>query len=218
MNLSKWLTELFYVSAAILTSFGGASLVLFKLSGWLGKVWFARILTRETAELNRSLEVTKAELVSSIEQEKAKSSVILEQCKSNLKELSASRFDALTRKREIYSELATKMRILLASGVPRDQVEKGKQEFLAAYDVGYLWASENVVDSIRDPIKCLEEKLQIAELSHRMTNNTGDLNPITSEHELNDRANQLYRDCLLKMRRDCGFPASEAEFRLVTFK
>jgi hypothetical protein len=218
MNLSEFLTALSSIPAVILALFGGANFVLVALSLWLGKVWAARILAREVAELNGSLEVTKAHLVRSIEQEKAKSSVILEQCKNSLQELSSSRFDALTRKREIYTGLATKMRILLASGITGDQIERGKQEFLAAYDAAYLWASENVVSSIRDLIKCLEEKSRITGLGQQTTNNSGDLNSIAIEHKLNDRASQLYRDCLLEMRRDCGFPVSEAEFRLVAFK
>jgi hypothetical protein len=132
MNLSEFLTALSSIPAVILALFGEANFVLVALSLWLGKVWAARILAREVAELNGSLEVTKAHLVRSIEQEKAKSSVILEQCKNSLQELSSSRFDALTRKREIYTGLATKMRILLASGITGDQIERGKQEFLAA--------------------------------------------------------------------------------------
>jgi hypothetical protein len=56
------ITDLLYLAGAIITAVGGASGLIVGLSGWLSKVWAARILERERATYAVELEKWKAEL------------------------------------------------------------------------------------------------------------------------------------------------------------
>jgi len=188
------------------------------LSSWLGKVWASRILERERAELNRSVETTKAELIRSIEHEKAALTAFLEEHRSELQELSSQRLDALNRKRDVYSRLATKMRILLRANLDPKRQEEEKWAFLAAYDEGYIWASEAVVAAVRDLIATVERKSAADRKLALTPVNAPAYTAITAEAQaLDARAGSVYQACLLQMRRDCGFPESDAEYRVVSF-
>src|ERR1700726_78143 len=158
MLTSDRISELFSVAGAALLSLGGAGVVLVGLSSWLGKVWASRILEREKAELSKSIEATKAELTRSIEHEKAVMAAFHEEHKTEIQELSSQRLDALNRRHDVYARLATKMRILLRADMPSEQREINKWAFLAAYDEGYIWASEPVAAAIRDLLETMEQK------------------------------------------------------------
>ncbi len=54
--------EIFKVTGAILMSFGGAGVILFALSSWLGKVWASRILANEKQEHTKEIESYKHKL------------------------------------------------------------------------------------------------------------------------------------------------------------
>lgn len=54
--------EIFQISAAVLSSVGGAALILFGLSSWLGKVWANRILAKEKAQYSAEIERLRADL------------------------------------------------------------------------------------------------------------------------------------------------------------
>lgn len=53
------LSEIINIGSAILTSLGGATLILFAFSSWLGKVWANRILETEKNKLASELELIK---------------------------------------------------------------------------------------------------------------------------------------------------------------
>jgi cell division protein FtsB len=54
--------KIYKLSAAILTSIGSASLIIFALSSWLGKVWANRILEQEKKEHSKDIEQYKSVL------------------------------------------------------------------------------------------------------------------------------------------------------------
>jgi hypothetical protein len=66
------LADLLELSAAVLASIGGASLLLFAMSNWLGKVWADRLMRRETAEFSRDLEALKNKFLLDAESHKVK--------------------------------------------------------------------------------------------------------------------------------------------------
>jgi hypothetical protein len=219
MTWSQRISDLFSVATAVLVSIGGAGGVLMLLSSWLGKVWAERILGREKADLTKSIETIKAELTRSIEREKAEMARLHEAHRSQLQELSTQRIDALNRKRDVYTPLATKMRVLLRADMTPEQQRQDKWAFLAAYDQGYIWSSEPVIAAIRDLIETVERKTA-ADVNASLTPPNS---PVAAEvrataQALDIRAAELYRRCLLEMRRDSGFPDSAAEYRVVTFK
>jgi hypothetical protein len=58
------LQEIFTLAAAILGSVGSASLLIFGLSSWLGKVWASRILQKDKLKYQSELEIIKTQLQS----------------------------------------------------------------------------------------------------------------------------------------------------------
>jgi len=53
------LFDIFAISAAILTSIGGAAAIVFGFSSWLGKVWANRLMENEKNKHSRALEALK---------------------------------------------------------------------------------------------------------------------------------------------------------------
>lgn len=216
--MSDRISEIFSVAGAALLSVGGAGAVLVALSSWLGKVWASRILEREKAELSKSIEVIKADLTWSIEREKAAMAAFHEEHKAEIQELSSQRLDALNRRRDVYAALATKMRVLLRADLSPEQREKDKWAFLAAYDEGYIWASESVAVAVRDLLETMERKAAADTNARVMPPNAPGYAQVNAlAQALDGEAPAQYRRCLLEMRRDCGFPNSEVEYRVVSF-
>jgi hypothetical protein len=69
--MSSSVSDVFAIAGAAIASLGGAGLLVFAMSSWLGKVWATRIMERERSALTLSIEEVKAELTRSIEREKA---------------------------------------------------------------------------------------------------------------------------------------------------
>jgi hypothetical protein len=159
--MNERVSEVLSAVGAVVVSLGGAGAVVLLLSGWLGKVWASRIMEREKSELSKSIEEKKAELVRSIEREKAELAKFHEAHRHELQELSSQRQDALNRRRDVYTQLATTMRVLLTAKVDKKQEEENKRAFLAAYDSGFLWAAEPVAMAIRDLLDMLTKKSRI---------------------------------------------------------
>jgi hypothetical protein len=105
--------------------------------------------------------------------------------------------DALSRRRDVYSRLATGMRVFHQATVPA--TAKDKQEFMAAYDQSCVWASESVIKSVGAFLDV-------------MARSAYDQSP-----EAMKQKKDAYVACILEMRRDAGFPESDFQFRFVTF-
>jgi hypothetical protein len=136
---------------------GVIALGIFKATGqqWL-EHRFKKEIEGIRHEHNREIESTRAQLNASIDAEKGIISAFLEARKSDLLELSTLRLDAVNRRRDVYAELATKMRILLRGNTQAARTDE--LAFFAAYDQGHLWAAEPVAIAIRDLIETLEKK------------------------------------------------------------
>jgi hypothetical protein len=130
--------------------------------------------------------------------ERARFSKELESYKSDLQHLSEERRDALTRKRDVYAQVATSMRVFLAAG--RLASDDEKREFLVAFDQATLWGSEDVVKSL-------------AHFLEQSTRNTAQPGSVS-----NDEFKNAYRECMIAMRRDCGFPDTTFRYPVVTFR
>jgi hypothetical protein len=157
-------TIVWSTAGAVILSFGGGGVLVFALSSWLGKVWATRIADAERARFSKELE----------------------NYKSDLQHLSEERRDALTRKRDVYAQVATSMRVFLAVG--RRASDDEKREFLVAFDQATLWGSEDVV-------KTLAHSLE------QSTRNTAEPGSVS-----NDEFKNAYRACMIAMRRDCRIP------------
>jgi prefoldin subunit 5 len=199
---------------------GGGGLLVFGLSGYLGKRWAAVAIEREKSRLSLSIEQAKSEMVRSIEREKTELAKFHEAHKADLLELSTQRQDALNRKRDIYTELATRMRVLLKTKVTPQQQEEGRWGLGAAYDKGYIWASESVVGAMHDLLAALEILSAFDKRLKDSTTTSPDAVPaMTAESlRLSAEARALYQRCMLEMRRDSGFEESAAVYRVVAIE
>jgi hypothetical protein len=54
--------DVFETALAVLGSIGGGGLIVWRLSGWLGKVWAERLMERERQDYRKELERLRAEL------------------------------------------------------------------------------------------------------------------------------------------------------------
>ncbi|ENY6497806.1 TPA: hypothetical protein ACN35N_003563 [Vibrio parahaemolyticus] len=70
--------EAFKVAGAILTSIGGAVVIMGAFSGWLGKVWANRILEKDKLKYSSELEAIKTELQRESERQKVTFSLYFE--------------------------------------------------------------------------------------------------------------------------------------------
>lgn len=163
-------------AAAVIGSLGGGAVLVFAFSSWLGRVWATRIADAERAWFSKELEGYKHEL----------------------QHLADEQRDALTRKRDIYARLATSMRVFLASGKPASDDER--REFLAAFDLAALWASEDVAIALSS----------FLEYSVRNVSQPGSVT--------NEEFKNAYRACLNVMRKDCGFPNTKFSYPVITFR
>jgi len=178
------------VALTVIASLGGGGLIVLGLSSWLGKTWATRIMERERAELERSIQILKADLAKS-----------LEQTKVEMQEQASQQLDAITRKREVYGAFVTASRALLGKRV----TSADQEAFLAAYSRSYLWASEEVALSIQRLIELLAQQAASNKAS------------LPQDQQLIERGNVAFKNCMLAMRRDVGFLESNCEFRPVTF-
>ncbi len=119
---------------------------------------------------------------------------ILENEKSAL----AREQELLVRRRNVYSKLAQSMRIFVSADSPASSVQQ--EAFLSAYDEAALWASEAVVSEMSIFMDML---IQL------------NAQPSTiSQPGLKAE----YVHCITVMRRDCGFPNSGYQHRVVAFQ
>ncbi|PXV59972.1 hypothetical protein C8C78_1662 [Halanaerobium congolense] len=156
------LEKVFKVSFTIIGSVGGAGALILYFSNWLGKVWATKIAEEER-------QVHRKEI---------------EKFKSDLQQLSHSRKDFLTRKREVYQQMAVSMRIFIEGSSPSS--EEDKNNFLNTYDLCYLWGSDEVLNIIGD----------FLELNIKQARNP------TADNQ--NKMKKLYSKCLIEMRKDSG--------------
>lgn len=109
----------------------------------------------------------------------------------------AQELEILVRRRNIYANLATTLRVFLK---PHDaKASDGREKFLAAYDEASLWAPDavmNAVGSLLDLVK----------------RNTAALGSVPQED-----LQAAYELCIIEMRRDSGFPNTSYKYRIVSF-
>ena len=106
------------IGAAIMLSLGGAGVILFGLSSWLGKVWAERILTKEKAKIAEEFESFKTKLTNDTESHKIKLK------KSEF--IFAKEFDAASSLMAIFQEITSKH--MLSSEMEFDETKMGFYE------------------------------------------------------------------------------------------
>ncbi|MDQ6768659.1 MAG: hypothetical protein M3Z54_01570 [Gemmatimonadota bacterium] len=163
------MNNVFATVLAIVTSIGGAAFVVIALSGWLAKITANRIAQQDRARVDTEIEHVRTSLARD----------------------SATHFDALTRKREVYTRLAKALRVFVGGVAPSAEQ---KIAFLEAYDEACIWADESVVTTL---------EVLLDAVMHQ---------PIDQQ-----RTKTAYADCISSMRRDAGHPQTAISYRFVKF-
>lgn len=162
-----------HLAASLLAGVGGAGVVLLALGGWLGRRWEARLAERD----------------------RARSASELERLKIILQQQSDAAGDALTRRRDVYVDVARSMRVLVYSAP--GATEEQKAAFLSAYDAASVWAPDSVLDALNALLELVKAKNL----------------PVASQEE----RQKAYARCILEMRRDAGYVETNFEYQFITF-
>jgi hypothetical protein len=117
--------------------------------------------------------------------------------RSRIERESHAHQDALARRRDVYASLAKAMRVFLAG--ERRSSEQEKKSFLEGYDLGYLWASDEVVRALQEFLGLIQQ------------------NTATPGSIPQPRLKEAYAACLCAMRRDSGFQGTPASYQVVNF-
>jgi hypothetical protein len=134
------------------------------------------------------------EITNKIERVKSQYVSEIEKLKAELQNQS----QVLSRRREVYDNIAKSLNVFLAGRV---DTEEQKKKFLEAYASTWLWAPDPVV-------KALNNFIDLVTISQP---------PKTAEQEARKTA---YANCILEMRKDSGFPTTELDHeshRFVSF-
>src|ERR1039458_5343591 len=87
--------------------------------------------------------------------------------------------------------------------MPSAQREQEKWSFLAAYDEGYIWASEPVAAAIRNLVENMEKRATAdANMSVMPPNAAGYPQAQAAVQALDAEGQERYKRCLLEMRRE----------------
>lgn len=155
---------------------GGGAVIVTALAAFFGKLWATSVTARQNTRLSEQLERVKADL----------------------KVLTDEQSDAMVRKREAYSKMATTMRVLIKAHDGATQA-KQKADFLEAYDQCCVWASEAVIDALGALFDLLVRRNAVP--------------AAISETDVQ----AAYQAAILAMRRDSGFRQSTFLYRFVKF-
>lgn len=163
------MSSIFAAIAAVVAAVGGTATVVIALSGWLARVIANRIAQQDRARVDAEIERLRASLARD----------------------SAAVIDARTRQREVYTRLASALRVFVDSGEP---TADAKSRFLQAYDDACIWAADPVVHAVEELIDQVQQR------------------PLDQE-----RTKSAYARTISAMRADAGHAGSVIDYRFVKF-
>lgn len=105
--------------------------------------------------------------------------------------------ELLVRRRNIYAKLSVSLRVFLS--VRTHTSFDDQKKFLEAYDEATLWATDDVMNSLG----------HLLDLIRKNTASRGSI----AEQELQI----AYTSVIEAMRKDCGFPDTKFQYRVVSF-
>jgi hypothetical protein len=105
--------------------------------------------------------------------------------------------EILIRRRNVYSKLATSLRVFLRN--TDDRNPDMRQRFLEAYDEPSVWAPDSVMNSVG----------ALLDLIHANTVKKGSVD----EQALR----KAFAECMTEIRRDAGFASTTFSYRMVSF-
>lgn len=126
----------------------------------------------------------------------------------------ATELDLLYRRREVYSRLIKGMRVFLRKGDPeKTSDDNEKNEFLAAYDEAYIWAPDEVLEKLEEYIQVNRNYSAAKKVAKNKRKSISQKEELFFQNELK----RTHTACLKKIREDCGFKNTKAEYNFIGF-
>lgn len=114
----------------------------------------------------------------------------IEKFKTDLQLQFTTEQERLNQKRNVYINLINYMAIFIGNRIPPELQPQYKLNFLQAYDMAWLWASDDVMTALSDF------------LQHNIDKTS---NPNWNE----EKEKELFKNCILAMRKDIGFSSTQ---------
>lgn len=130
----------------------------------------------------------------------------LEKLKVDLQLKFTNEQERINQKRMVYINLINTMAIFIGSRVSQEEQPQYKTNFLKAYDIAWLWASDEVLKSLSIYLQFNMEK------DKRVEQSSDD-----EKIEIQREEKELFVNCILSMRKDIGFLDSSLDVGLYKF-
>lgn len=146
---------------------------------------------------NRGLQKQKREFDNQLQKQKGEIDKEIEKLKSNLQLKFSNEQERLNQKRAVYTNLINTMAVFIGKRVPENERVEFQKNFLKAYDVAWLWASDDVLLALS---RYMHFKVQNDRLSGQML----------PEEAIRSQSleKEHFSECVLAIRRDIGFTDS----------
>lgn len=105
--------------------------------------------------------------------------------------------ELLVRRRNVYAKLSVSLRVFLSASTHKSHDDQ--KRFLEAYDEAALWAADEVMNSVGYLLDLIRK-------------NTASRGAVTEEE-----LQSAYTSAIEAMRKDCGFPNTRFQYRVVSF-
>lgn len=143
-------TEILKLAAAIFGSIGGAGIIIFALSNWLGKVWAARLMQSEKLEHDKELEQLRSKLESQNQEN-------IESIRNSLEIFKETHLKEHTDKIAIYRSVIDIIAVILAelektalglqTEISKDVLDMFSRDRLRAYGYLGMLSPQSVMDA-----------------------------------------------------------------------
>lgn len=144
---------------------------------------------------NRGLQKQKSAFDDQLQKQKGEIDIELEKLKSGLQLEFSNEQERLNQKRNIYINLINSMAVFIGKRIPENERVEFQKNFLTAYDVSWLWASDDVLLALS---RYMQFKI---ENNHLYCQNS----PIEEQLRLQSLEKEHFAESVLAIRKDIGF-------------
>lgn len=140
-----------------------------------------------------------------LQKQKGKLDKELEKLKSDLQLQFSNEQERLNQKRNVYIDLINTMTIFIGERVSEDERNEYQKNFLKAYDVAWLWASDEV-------LQALSRYMQF-KINREHSNQN-----LFQDEDLAEK--EYFSECVLAIRKDLGFKETiltKEDYKFINF-
>ncbi|MEB2493831.1 hypothetical protein SOP93_22120 [Peribacillus frigoritolerans] len=159
---------------------------------------------------NRGLQKQKRKFDDQLLKQKGEIDKEIEKLKGDLQLEFSKEQERLNQKRNVYINLINTMAVFIGKRVPENERVDYQKNFLKAYDVSWLWASDDVLLALS---RYMQFKI---ENNHLFGQNL----PVEEARRLQLLEKEYFSDCVLVIRKDIGFTESiltKEDYKFINF-